>query len=262
VILHGAPVLMYHGMGASIPGDVDSRERRYWLSPESFARQLEQIRAAGQRIRTLHDVWARPDHQPRLSPVVLTFDDGRVSDYAVAFPLLLAARAVAEFFVNTATIGRPGYLTWGQAAEMRRAGMSFQSHAHDHVVLPGLPRHLLANQLRTSKQLLEDRLGGRVDFLAAPYGLFDRSVVAAAREVGYRAVCTSLAWPARPLAPTINRVAVFRDTTEQRLAAILRRQASGYVPAAARAALLYLPKRVLLRLDPRRLGAQAPAEIA
>jgi peptidoglycan/xylan/chitin deacetylase (PgdA/CDA1 family) len=262
VILQGAPVLMYHGMGASIPANVDSRERRYWLSPESFARHLEQIRATGQRIRALHDVWAPPEHQPRLSPVVLTFDDGRVSDYAVAFPLLLAARAVAEFFVNTSTMGQPGYLTWGQAAEMRRAGMSFQSHAHDHVVLLGLPRHLLANQLRRSKQLLEDRLGARVDFLAAPYGLFDRRVVAAAREVGYRAVCTSLAWPARPLATTINRVAVFRDTTEQRLAAILRRQPSGYVPAAARAALLYLPKRVLLRLDPRRLGAQAPAEIA
>ena len=59
-----------------------------------------------------------------------------------------------------------------------------------------------------------------------------------------------------------TRVAVFRDTTEQRRAASLRRQPSGYVPAAARAALMYLPKRVLLRLDARRLGAQAPAEIA
>lgn len=262
MILQGAPVLMYHGIGASIPGDVDRRERRYWLSPESFARQLAQIRTTGQRIRALREVWARPTDEPLASPVVLTFDDGRVSDYTVAFPLLLAAGAPAEFFVNTATIGQPGYLTWGQVVEMRRAGMSFQSHAHDHVVLPGLPRRLLANQLQTSKQLLEDRLGDTADFLAAPYGLFDRRVVETAREVGYRAVCTSLAWPARRLATTINRVAVYRDTSEQRFAAILRRQASGYVPAAARAALMYLPKRVLLRIGPRHLGAQVPAEIA
>jgi peptidoglycan/xylan/chitin deacetylase (PgdA/CDA1 family) len=169
---------------------------------------------------------------------------------------------VAEFFVNTATIGQPGYLSWGQVVEMRHAGMSFQSHAHDHVVLPGLPPRLLERQLQTSKQRLEDRLDTGVDFLAAPYGLFDRRVVAAAREVGYRAVCTSLPWPTRPFATTINRVAVYRDTTEQRLAAILRRQVSGYVPSLARAVLMYLPKRVLLKIGRHHLGAQAAAEIA
>jgi len=158
--------------------------------------------------------------------VVLTFDDGRATDYEVAFPLLLAAGARAEFFINTATIERAGYLTWSQIVEMHRGGMSFQSHAHDHVLLPGLPERLLRNELETSKRLIEDRVGRGVDFLAAPYGLLDRHVVGVAREVGYQAVCSSLSWPARPGGAIVNRVAVYRDTTAARFAGILGRQPS------------------------------------
>src|SRR5439155_26568066 len=121
----------------------------------------------------------------------------------------------------------------------------------DHLVLPGLPPRLLTNQLQTSKRLPEDRLGRTVDFLAAPYGLVDRRVVATAREVGYQAVCSSLAWPARPSAVIVNRVPVYRDTTGQRFAAILERQPRAYLPGIARTALMYVPKRVLLKVRPQ-----------
>ena len=40
----GAPVLMYHGIGDSIPAGVSDREGRYWVSPGSLERQLAQMR--------------------------------------------------------------------------------------------------------------------------------------------------------------------------------------------------------------------------
>ena len=257
--LGGAPVLMYHGIGSSIPAGVSDRESRYWVSPDSFGRQLAQIRDGGHRIVSLHAFWASRENPPH-HPVVLTFDDGRATDYKRSFPLLLEAGAGAEFFVNTATIGQPGYLAWSQVVEMHRAGMSFQSHAHDHVVLPGLPPRILEHELQTSKRLLEDRVGVVVDFLAVPYGLLDRRVLETAREVGYQAVCGSLSWPARPGAATVNRVTVYRDTTTARFAAILGRQPSAYLPGVARTALMYLPKRILLKVRPHYLGAQLQTE--
>src|SRR5207245_814993 len=105
-----------------------------------------------------------------------------------------------------------------------------RQHGHDHFVLPGLPPPILKNELETSKRLLEDRVGVEVGFLAAPYGLLDRRVLDTAREVGYRAVCGSLSWPARPGAATVNRVPVYRDTTAARFAAILGRQPSAFLP--------------------------------
>src|SRR5436309_12842612 len=167
--LRGVPVLHYDGLGTTLPADVDARLASHWIATIALARQLVAIREHGHRVIWLYESWTRGAAEPPArSPVVLTFDDGRATDYKLAFPLLLAAGARAEFFINTATIGQPGYLAWGQVAEMHRAGMSFQSHAHDHVVLPGLPPRILKNELQTSKRLLEDRVGRGVDVLAAP----------------------------------------------------------------------------------------------
>jgi peptidoglycan/xylan/chitin deacetylase (PgdA/CDA1 family) len=261
--LGGVPVLMYHGIAPTPPSGVDARERKYWVPSASFRRQLVQIRLVGHHVVGLADLWAArkggcvPD-----SAVVLTFDDGRASDYTTAFPLLAGARARAEFFVNTATIGQPGYLTWSQVAEMQRAGMSFQSHGHDHVVLLGLSPRLLDRQLQTSKRLLEDRLGRSVDFLAAPYGLFDRRVVSAALAAGYRAVCNSRNWPAQPGRNTVNRVAIYRHTSEGQFAALLRHRPAAYLPGLARTAVAFLPKRVFLKVQPQRLGVAQATELA
>jgi peptidoglycan/xylan/chitin deacetylase (PgdA/CDA1 family) len=242
--LGGAPVLMYHGLGASAPADLGEREHKYWISTGSFGWQLAMIRGRGHRVVGLYDYWAGEDDQGRApSPVVLTFDDGRASDYEVAFPMLLASGVQAEFFINTATVGQRGYLTWTRIAEMQRAGMSFQSHAHDHVALPALPALHLSNALRISKRLIEDRVGRAVDFLAAPHGLVDRRVLDAARDAGYQAVCASRGWPARPGAAIVNRVTVLRDTTEMQFSAILARQPRAYVPAIARTLLDRLRQR-------------------
>ncbi len=252
--LRGVPVLQYDGLGTSLPADVNDRLAKHWVTPVSLGRQLALIRECGHRVVRLYDAWARgneewPAPSPvGRSPVVLTFDDGRAADYDVAFPLLLAAGVRAEFFINTARIGQPGYLTWSRIAEMHRAGMSFQSHSHDHLVLPNLPARLLRSELRTSKRLIEDRVGRGVDFLAAPHGLVDRRVVDAAQEAGYQAVCASRGWPARPGDLVVNRVTVLRDTTEAQFSAILALQPRGYFAALARALLTTLPHRVALKL--------------
>lgn len=254
LIVGGVPVLMYHGVAASIPATVDARERKYWVSTTAFRRHLVQIRLVGLRTGRLDDL--------ENAGVVLTFDDGRASDYEAAFPLLACAKARAEFFVNTATVGHAGHLTWSQIAEMQRAGMSFQSHGHDHVVLLGLAPKLLDHQLRTSKRTLEDRLGRPVDYIAAPYGLLDRRVVAAALEAGYRAVCTSWSWPAQPGERTVNRVAIYAHTSEAQFAAVIRNRPAGYLPELARTALGFVPKRVMLKVRPGRLGVQCAVRIA
>jgi peptidoglycan/xylan/chitin deacetylase (PgdA/CDA1 family) len=247
------PVLMYHGLlrpGERAAGD---RDTKYWLPAESFRAHLARIAAEGRRPRRLAHLWSGQDAR---GGVALTFDDGRDSDYEVAFPALADAGGAADFFVNTATIDTPGYLSWARIREMERAGLSFQSHSHDHIALLWLPAAALEHQLRQSKSLLEDRLGRPVDFLAVPYGLLNRRVRETARRVGYRAVCNSLSWFSRPGRPWINRIAIHRDTSPEALGALLRGSPLPFAARAARAAGAYLPKRVLLRVRPARLGVR------
>ncbi len=263
-LIPGFPVLMYHGVAPSAAAAaVPPAEMKYWVLARELRAQLAEIRRAGARVTGLGEAWhsAKALDGPE-PPVVLTFDDGQAADYETSFPLLLEAGARADFFVNTASIGRPDFLDWGQIAEMQRAGMTFQSHSHEHVDLSRLPVRALEYQIRESKQRLEDGLGTAVEFLAAPYGLLDRRVLDVAREQGYRAVCTSRAWPARPGAPTIGRVAIHRHTRPGGFRRIVTRHPAPYLLRAIRVALIYLPKRVLLRYRPRRLGVRVLEERA
>jgi peptidoglycan/xylan/chitin deacetylase (PgdA/CDA1 family) len=255
--LRGVPVLQYDGLGTRLPTDVDARLASHWVPPIALANQLVSIREHGYRVVRLFEAWTRGEAEPPTrAPVVLTFDDGRAADYDVAFPLLLAAGVRAEFFINTARVGRPGYLTWARIAEMHDAGMSFQSHAHEHVALPALSAQLLRNELRTSKRLLEDFLGRGVDFVAAPHSLVDRRVVDAAQDAGYHAVCASRGWPARPGDAVVSRITVLRDTSDAQFGAIVARDPLGYLPAAARATLTRWQQRIALKLRPASLDGE------
>jgi len=256
-LIRGVPVLMYHGLLQSGDPARGEQASKYWIEEASFRAQLRLIAREGRPVARLRDLWgaSSPGADSRAS-VVITFDDGRRSDYEVAFPALQGSAVAADFFVNTSEVGRPGYLTWAQIMEMQRGGCSFNSHSHDHVALVGLPRHALRSQLERSKRELEDRLGEAVGFLAVPYGFVDRHVTAMAREVGYEAVCTSRYWPAQPGRSPINRIAVHGDTTLDQLTALLHGHWLSFMTPATRAGLEYLPKRILLRWQPERLGVR------
>lgn len=261
--LSGFPVLMYHGVARDAAEPVPPGERKYWVTAAQLREHLFCIQDAGCRVAGFSELWRSPAKTGRRRrSVALSFDDGRASDYEVAFPLLLEAGAIADFFVNTANIGTPGFLGWEQITEMQRAGMSFQSHGHEHIDLSRLTKQELRSQLRESKRLLEDGLGTAVEFLAAPYGFFDRRVLDAAREQGFSAVCTSNAWPARPGAQSIGRVAIYRHTRPGEICRIVTRYPVPYLVRAARAGLIYVPKHVLRRFRPRQLGARILEEQA
>ncbi|MGH9770927.1 MAG: polysaccharide deacetylase family protein [Candidatus Acidiferrales bacterium] len=249
--LRGVPVFGYHGLTRGPEAERPARESKYWVREAEFRRQLERIRRARfspGRLEALTGEAASAEDSA--NSLILTFDDGLVSQYEIAFPLLVEFQTPAYFFVNTSTVGLAGFLTWDQMLEMQRAGMSFQSHSHEHLYLPWLSAPVLERQLRDSKQILENRLGSTVRFLSAPFGELNRRVVQAAKDVGYQGVCNSRSWPSRRGDSTVNRVAVYSSTTAESFERLMAGDAVSYAARAARERAVYLPKRLLLRLRP------------
>ncbi len=258
--LGGTAVFMYHGLTGCGAAQAPWREQKYWVSAAQFHGHLDCLARAAGYVSLLGEAWDSAEASRGRNPrAVLTFDDGRSSDFEIAYPLLLDFGIRVEFFVNTGTIGSPGFLSWRQIADMQRAGMSFQSHGHDHVALPELPQREQERQLRVSKQILEDRLGTSVAFLAVPYGSLNQQVSEVALQEGYRAVCNSLSWPAQPGRRMVNRVPVYAHTTAGQFRRLLTGNPVSYAARGLRAALLYLPKRVLSRFSPPAHSA-APLE--
>jgi peptidoglycan/xylan/chitin deacetylase (PgdA/CDA1 family) len=246
------PVLLYHAVGCA--DGLSAAERRYLVTRRRFEEQLAHIARHGSVVLPLADVWRGVGGGPGSSTVTLTFDDGRASDYDVVFPLLQARDWRADFFVNPATVGQGGRVSWAQVRQMSQAGMRFQSHGYDHVDLSRLRLADLRHQLRASKQAIEHATGARVEFLAAPFGALSGRVVETALEEGYRAVCTSWAWPARPATATVGRVPIDARTDLRQFDRLVERDVLAYWPRTARTALLAIPKQVLGRW-PSWLGA-------
>jgi peptidoglycan/xylan/chitin deacetylase (PgdA/CDA1 family) len=248
-------VLLYHAVVAERPRTIGRRDRKYWMDGDEFRGHVSLLAAGRYPLLPLDRAWnARtslvrkdsmvwPGQSP--APVVLTFDDGRVSDGAVVWPLLREAGLGATFFVNTATLGKAGYLRWRDVRAMSAAGALFASHGHRHVDMTTLGRRALDVELRMSKDLLEGWIGQPVDFFAAPYGRVNRRVVDAALQAGYHAVCTSEPAPARSGSARVSRIAVHAGTKPDELAGFLDGRRLPYWARRARAACLALPKRLL-----------------
>lgn len=108
-------------------------------TPANFEDLLKVIQRSKVHTYTFQEVYDL--HQQHLAVKVdsclLTFDDGYVDNYFIAFPLLKQYKAKATIFINTASIDRdPDYLNWNQIREMYKSGLvDFELHSHRHAAV-------------------------------------------------------------------------------------------------------------------------------
>jgi peptidoglycan/xylan/chitin deacetylase (PgdA/CDA1 family) len=212
---------MYHQVLPSAPPV--GPQGYFAVSREQFGQQLAVLSAAGYRGVSLEEAAAANSERA----VGITFDDGDWTSYAVAFPELAARRMAATFFVITSRIGTPGFATWQELREMRRAGMSIQSHTHSHPFLSTLEPADVASELIESKRLLDTMLEQETVGVSLPNGDHPRAgALAAARSAGYRWVATSRWGPNHgdTRDSLVRRYTIRRATTSEAFAALVRRQ--------------------------------------
>ena len=179
---------------------------------------------------------------------IITFDDGHETNHQLAFPALREAGMSADFFVNPAQVGTPGFAPWSALREMAEGGMSIQSHGLDHRhYLTELSPTQLRDELRQARQEIEQHVGQPVTLLAPPGGRCPPRLEEVAQEVGYTHVLCSRPGPIRrPVEANrmMNRYAVTKDVALRALESWLRGGA-GSLQAQLRYSVLYMTKRAL-----------------
>jgi peptidoglycan/xylan/chitin deacetylase (PgdA/CDA1 family) len=243
---------MYHDVCAAATSN-----DRYTLPQSTFREHLSLLRERQFEVGDL-SILASSSAGQR---AVLTFDDGLASHYERVFPALLDSGFSGIFFTTTALVNTPGYLTWSQIREMSDAGMTFGSHGQYHIDHSGMGVSLACRQLRCSRFALEDALGKPVSSFSAPYGFLNHAVVEAAQLAGFQWTCSSTPWPASARASVVSRLAIYRDTDVPHFSALASGNAIPLLTRFARNALLHLPKRLLLRTWPGRLGVNVQGEL-
>ena len=200
------PILMYHHLYEE-PDSPETEVNANALSVDQFEEQLAYLKENGytavsiqQLTRYVERGWALPR-----KPVCITFDDGYLSNYQLAFPLLKKYNMKATIFVIGSTVGDTEYykdtqfsitphFDYEQAQEMAESGLvSIQSHTYDMhqtpayetgpviretvLKLPGETEEQYAQALEQdflrSKAEIETATGQQVTALAYPKGACD-----------------------------------------------------------------------------------------
>src|SRR5215475_6500426 len=180
-----ALILMYHDLTV-VPTAIAPEHRPYVVAPAVFHRQMAAIVAADLPVLTVAQ-WCASTCPARA--VVLTFDDGHVSNYALTFPILLEHHLNATFFITAGAIGKEATMDWRQIRALHAAGMEIGSHTLTHRPPATLSDDELRYELRESRRVLEDGLGAPVTSISSPTGFFNPRMRAIAREVGYQSLC-------------------------------------------------------------------------
>jgi peptidoglycan/xylan/chitin deacetylase (PgdA/CDA1 family) len=215
-----ALILMYHDLSEALT-HVAPGHRPYVLETPAFRRQMGSVAASGLPFVTVSQWCAEPRPSRAL---ILTFDDGHVSNYDVALPILLEHRLTATFFITAGRIGSGETMNWPQIRALHAAGMEIGSHTLTHRPPSTLDDDELRHELLESRRILEEGLGAPVTAISSPTGFFNPRMCTLARETGYRALCFGQVGLAAdngdPFA--LHRVAVKAAMREGQFEALLR----------------------------------------
>jgi peptidoglycan/xylan/chitin deacetylase (PgdA/CDA1 family) len=191
-------ILVYHRFGPVLADEMT-------VTTPVFREQLTLIESHGWTVVPLRSLLATQGEAPGAGAlpqksVVLTIDDGHRSVYTELFPLLKKHRIPVTLFIYPSAISNAGYaMTWPELAEMMASGLvDVQSHTFWHPnfnverrrLNPEAYARFTHDQFTKSRAILEQRLGGKVDLLAWPFGIHDDELEQWAREDGYAAAFT------------------------------------------------------------------------
>lgn len=197
--------LLYHELRPS------KSRYSYVVSCEDFEKHVDLFA----RLQQTKDCPLRPE---------ITFDDGHLSNYEHALPILQSRGIQARFFITVGWTGRrPGYMGWDQLRTLNKSGQSIGAHGWTHTLLTRCPTKDLQLELTDARQSLEDKLGTAITTMSLPGGRFDRRILAACQDAGYTEVFTSIPRAeSLPLQSTIGRLNVRGDMTLPWLTSLLQ----------------------------------------
>lgn len=240
--MSGYPILMYHALSEEAQGEY------YTLTEADFRNQMRTIAESDRVGVSLEAMIKNGDRDGR--GVVLTFDDGHVSNIVIALPVLREFGFTATFFVTTGRVGTSNeWLSWDDSCALQAARMDIQAHGHTHRFLDSLTESEQREELETPLRLLDAHLGEGCRHLSFPGGRYSRASIALARQLGYAALCTSEpglnAVEGRYRGRTLRRYVVHQGTSRAEFMKIVARDTSHAISKYREYALKKLVKRAL-----------------
>ncbi|WP_374595039.1 polysaccharide deacetylase family protein [Aquabacterium sp.] len=198
----GATVLCYHRFGPAVADSMTVRTARF----EGHLRVMRELGCNVIPLSTLVDYLTgrRKDLPPKA--VVITVDDGHITQFTEMRPVIERAKVPVTLFIYPSAISNASYaMTWDQLRQLHASPLvEVAGHTYWH---PNFKQErkkqkpedfvkFVNTQLVKSKTVLEKKLGKVWPHLAWPFGIYDPELMDLAQAAGYEAAFTLDAKPA------------------------------------------------------------------
>ncbi len=185
-----------------------------------FKKQMECLVADGYKTLLFSELDGIFNDKKILSDkyVLITFDDGYVSNYLHAFPIMKELGLKFNIFINTKMIedNDPKYLTIENVKEMYKSGLvEFGSHTHSHIDAKSVTENELIKEIETCNIRIKEWLGYNTLDFCYPYGFYSRNTNELLSKY-YKRIYTSDCKPLEKRNDTLvrGRIGISTDDTD------------------------------------------------
>ena len=119
--------------------------------------------------------------------VLLTIDDGFLSFYENAWPILKNKKIPFILFISTREVGNFNYMTWEQIKEISEENfVEIGNHSHTHEYLADENNEVIKEDIEKSISILKTNLGKNSNFFSYPFGEYSNNFKNIIKQFGFK----------------------------------------------------------------------------
>ena len=119
--------------------------------------------------------------------ILFTVDDGLLSFYENAWPILKEKKIPFILFVNTREVGSYNYMNWDQIRELHNnENVEIGNHSHSHEYLVDEASDIIVKDIKKSIKIFKENLGKNSNFFSYPFGEYSSEFKKIIQDLGFK----------------------------------------------------------------------------
>ena len=119
--------------------------------------------------------------------VLLTIDDGFLSFYENAWPILKNKKIPFILFISTREVGNFNYMSWEQIKEISEENfVEIGNHSHTHEYLADENNEVIKEDIEKSISIFKKNLGKNSNFFSYPFGEYSNNFKNIIKQFGFK----------------------------------------------------------------------------
>jgi len=152
-----------------------------------FKSHLEILRESNIKFINPKDFEKEINDNKKQRKVLLTIDDGFLSFYNNAWPLLKKNKIPFILFVSTREVGAFNYMSWDQIKEISKENfVEIGNHSHTHEYLVDETDEIIEADIQKSINIFKEKLGKNSEFFSYPFGEYSENFKYIIKKLGFK----------------------------------------------------------------------------